>query len=37
MGMIAKRLMWLLVVSSMVVLAGCGGKKAMDEPVTEPA
>jgi peptidoglycan-associated lipoprotein len=35
--MIAKRLMWLLVVSSMVVLAGCGGKKAMDEPVTEPA
>jgi peptidoglycan-associated lipoprotein len=34
--MIAKRLMWLLAVSSMVVVAGCGGKKAMDEP-TEAA
>ncbi|MDH4035930.1 MAG: peptidoglycan-associated lipoprotein Pal [Candidatus Krumholzibacteria bacterium] len=31
--MIAKRLMWLLAVSSMVFVAGCGGKKAMDEPV----
>jgi peptidoglycan-associated lipoprotein len=31
--MIAKRLMCLLAVSSMVFVAGCGGKKAMDEPV----
>ena len=36
--MIARRFTWLLVVASMVVLAGCGGKKTMDEPApTEPA
>lgn len=34
--MIAKRFTWMLVVASMVVFAGCGGKEAMDEPV-QPA
>jgi len=33
--MIARRFAWLLVVASMVVLAGCGGKKAMDEPAMD--
>ena len=31
--MIAKRFTWMLVVASMVVFAGCGGKEAMEEPV----
>jgi peptidoglycan-associated lipoprotein len=39
MGMIAKRFVWLLVVASMVVFAGCGGKESMEEPAAtaEPA
>ncbi len=32
-----KRLMWMIAVGSLVVVAGCGGKKAMDEPVETTA
>lgn len=32
----AKRLIWLVAVGSLVMVAGCGGKKAMNEPA-EPA
>ncbi len=31
--MVSKRLMWMLVAASMFVFAGCGGKKAVNEPV----
>ncbi len=31
--MIARRFMWMLAITSMVVVAGCGGKESMEEPV----
>jgi peptidoglycan-associated lipoprotein len=35
--MVANRLFTLLVVAGMLIFAGCGGKDAMDEPVTTPS
>ncbi len=33
-----KRMMWMIAVGSLVMVAGCGGKKAVDQPVdTTPA